>query len=324
MSAWAAQIDRLSHENDILIVQSTGNLKTDRDAPRPGVAQLLNGNRSHPEYLKEASCRIANPAQSLQALSVGSVAIKSLEKDGWRSIAKRSGDPSAFSRSGAGIWDVIKPEVVEYGGDFLVSDGSPPTVATPGIGASCYPELVRSTISGGPAHDRDGVGTSFAAPQVARIASRLQAVLPNEPCLLYRALIAQSAQWPAWAETLNSEQKAALIRHVGYGIPDIERATTTNTDHRVTLITSGKVSLETGGCDVYQVPIPQSLRRPGEEHRLRIDVTLSYSTATRRTRRKPCVSSDLARLDNESARRIYRTLPRTSHQRPKGIQQART
>ncbi len=285
MSAWAAEIDRLSHENDILVVQSTGNLKTDRPAPRPGVAQLLETGRPYPDYLDQPACRLANPAQSLQAMTVGSVAIETLEQDGWRSIATASGAPSAFGRSGPGIWGVIKPEVVEQGGDFLVSDGAPPAVATPDVGANCYTELVRSTRNGGPAHARDCVGTSFAAPQVARIAARLQAVLPEEPCLLYRALIAQSARWPAWANGLSPAEQAALLRRIGYGIPDLDRATT-NTDQRVTLITSGKTKLEAGGCHIYQVPVPERLRRPGEDHQIRIDVTLSYSTATRRTRRK--------------------------------------
>ena len=44
--------------------------------------------------------------------------------------------------------------------------------------------------------DRDEIGTSFAAPKVAHIASRLQRVLPDESCLLYRVLIVQSARWP--------------------------------------------------------------------------------------------------------------------------------
>lgn len=285
MSAWAAEIDRLSHENDILIVQSTGNLQADRAAPRNGVSQWLAAGRPYPDYLDEPACRIANPAQSLQALSVSSVAGETFDQDGWRSLAARAGEVSGFSRCGAGIWDVIKPEVVEHGGDFLVSDGTPPAVAFPAVGAACYPELVRSTRNGGPAYDRDSVGTSYAAPMVARVAARLQALLPDEPCLLYRALIAQSARWPSWAESLASNEQALLLRRIGYGVPDSERATA-NADHRVTLITSGKSALEAGGCHVYQVPIPEQMRRPGEEHRIRIDVTLSYSAATRRTRRK--------------------------------------
>ena len=86
--------------------------------------------------------------------------------------------------------------------------------------------LVRSTLHGGPAFDRDDIGTSYAAPKVTRIAARLQAVFPEESCLLYRALIVQSARWPDWASELTPEQQTALIARIGYGVPDIERATT--------------------------------------------------------------------------------------------------
>ncbi len=286
MSAWAAEIDRLSSEYDILVIQSSGNLKSSRAAPRPGIADLIGGGRTYPDYLGEPSCRVANPSQSLQALTVGSVAYGPFEDAGWRSLATQPGESSAFSRAGLGIWDSIKPEVVEYGGDCLRTAGNPPTVDTPACGRNCYPELVRSTRHGGPAFDRDEVGTSYAAPKVTRIAARLQSLLPDEPCLLYRGLIVQSARWPQWADTLSSDQQAALLRRIGYGIPDMERATT-NTDHRTTFVTHRDREIGAGACHVYQVPIPEQLRRPGDEFDILVEVTLSYAAEPRRTRRTP-------------------------------------
>ncbi|RUL81409.1 S8 family peptidase [Tautonia sociabilis] len=286
MSAWAAEIDRLCHENDVLIVQSIGNLKHSRPSPRPGIQELLAGGSPYPDYLSEACCRLANPAQSLQALTVGSVGYGAFEQDGYRSFVANAGEPSAFSRSGPGLWGTIKPEVVEFGGDNLRTGGDRPSVSTPTFAKSCYPELVRSTMFGGPAYDRDQIGTSYSAPKVTRIAARLQATLPDEPCLLYRALIVQSARWPDWAEGLSSERQAQLIRRIGYGLPDIERAST-NTDHRVSFISHGEKLIGPGDCHVYQVPIPSDLRRPGYDHDIRIEVTLSYSAEPRRTRRNP-------------------------------------
>ena len=123
-----------------------------------------------------------------------------------------------------------------YGGDCLITQANPPDVSTPDVGRdslsrACAVHIARWLGR----HDRDAVGTSFAAPKVTKIAARLQAVLPDESCLLYRALIAQSAQWPQWSQQLTKPQKTELLRRIGYGIPDIERATT-NTDHRVTFI----------------------------------------------------------------------------------------
>ena len=299
MSAWAAEIDLLSATYDILIVQSAGNLPTKGPVPYIGVKDHLDAGRPYPRYLYEDSARVANPAQSLQALTVGSITYGAFDENGWRSFGREDGHPSAFSRSGPGIWSVIKPEVVEYGGDDSRTSNEPVDVRNGGIAGAC-PELIRSTMfPPGPAYDRDAVGTSFAAPKVTRIAARLQAVLPGEPALLYRALIVQSARWPDWAEglmtqlrlTADLQERQALIdkvsrviRCLGYGLPDVVRATT-NTDHRTTFITSGSVSIKPLEAHIYQVPIPEELRGAGDEYDIRIEVTLSYVAQPRRTRR---------------------------------------
>lgn len=284
MSAWAAEIDRLCNEHDILIIQSIGNLRPSHPAPKTGVAELLTSGKAYPSYLSEECCRLANPAQSLQALTVGSVAYAAFEHEDWRSFASRSGEPSAFTRSGLGIWDSIKPEVVEFGGDFLRTPGDAPSVTAPGHAKECYPPLVRSTLHGGPAFDRDDVGTSYAAPKVTRIAARLQSILPEESCLLYRALIVQSARWPEWAKGLSKEESSSLMARIGYGVPDIERATT-NTPYRTNFITAGEQEIKQGGCHVYQVPIPNAVRSAGPDYTILVEVTLSYSAEPRRTRR---------------------------------------
>jgi Subtilase family len=303
MSAWAAEIDLLCATYDVLFVQSAGNLPITGTNPQPGVRDHLIAGRNYPDYLSEASARVANPGQSLQALTVGSVAYGSLQAGDWTTFAPETGHPSAFSRSGFGIWSVIKPEIVEYGGDDVRTTNVPPDVQEGGrISAAC-PELVRSTaFPPGPPFDRDVTGTSFAAPKVARIAAQIQRVLPNEPALLYRALIVQSARWPTWAEALlaqlrapnpngNPDQRAQLldqvaqiVRRIGYGIPDESRATV-NTDHRTTFITSGERLIHARECHIYQVPIPPELRGQADEFDIRLEVTLSYVAQPRRTRR---------------------------------------
>src|SRR5207249_598471 len=95
MSAWAAEIDHLSAENDILIIQSAGNLRPTNPAPQSGIREHLAADRNYPDYLSEESCRIANPAQSLHALTVGSVAYGAFEVEGWRSLAREAAHPSA-------------------------------------------------------------------------------------------------------------------------------------------------------------------------------------------------------------------------------------
>lgn len=283
MSAWAAEIDRLSNEYDILIIQSVGNLAMTSPAPKLGVFELVTGGKDYPNYFTEACSRLANPSQSFQALTVGSVGHGAYENGGWRSFGARKGDPSAFSRAGLGIWNSIKPEVVEFGGDFLRTAGASPSVSAPSHAKDCYPSLVRSTLGGGPAFDRDDIGTSFSAPMVTRIASRLASTLPEASCLLYRALIVQSARWPDWAGALRADEKAALISRIGYGVPNIEVATTNN-DFRTTFITNQEQEIKQGECHVYQVPIPAAVRAAGTDYSIRVDVTLSYAAEPRRTR----------------------------------------
>ncbi|MGE3959935.1 MAG: S8 family peptidase [Vicinamibacterales bacterium] len=301
MSSWAAEIDALSAADDVLVIQSSGNLFTDSPAPLPGVKNHIEAGRPYPDFLHEPSSRVANPGQSLQALTVGSISYGNFAGDGWATFAQGHAQPSAFTRSGPAIWNVIKPEVVEFGGDFVQTANAPVDVQGGRIPEAC-PELVRSTMfPPGPAFDRDDVGTSYAAPKVTRIAASLQSILPEQPTLLYRALVAQSARWPDWAENMLAELRqpdldpqrrellmrevSRVIRVIGYGVPSEQRATV-NTDFRATLITDGTTPIRAREGHIYQVPVPLALRAPGDEFEIRIEVTLSYVAQPRRTRRK--------------------------------------
>ena len=86
------------------------------------------------------------------------------------------------------------------------------------------PELIRKSPEG-PAFSSDDIGTSFAAPKITYIASQIEKILPDSPALLYRALIAQSARWPKQISELSKEECISTLRQIGYGIPDVDRAT---------------------------------------------------------------------------------------------------
>lgn len=188
--------------------------------------------------------------------------------------------PSAFSCSGLGIWETIKPEVVEYGGDLVKNEGMPPSIITRN---EVCPKLVRSTLNGGPAIAADIVGTSFSAPKVSHIAACIAAELPDESCLLYRALIVQSARWPAWTMAYEGN-KLDIVRQMGYGLPNLERGLG-NSSSRVTLITRGERRIKARQAHVYQVKLPEELRSQGDELEILLEITLSYKAQPRRTRR---------------------------------------
>lgn len=184
MTPWAAEIDSQSYNHDVLFIQAAGNISAEV------ISAYLQAGSPYPKYLDRELCRISNPAQSLQAITVGSVSAVELETDDYIALGKCM-EVSSFSRSGPGIWDVLKPEVVEYGGTHVYIKGSvPPQLTTP---PEVCPELIRKSPEG-PSFARDEVGTSFSAPKVTYIASQIEKVLPESPALLYRALIAQSAR----------------------------------------------------------------------------------------------------------------------------------
>ena len=274
MTSWAAEIDSQSYNNDVLFIQAAGNISTDV------ISAYWQAGYPYPEYLDRELCRISNPAQSLQAITVGSVSATELETDDYIALGKPM-EVSSFSRSGPGIWDVLKPEVVEYGGTHVYNKGSvPPQLTTP---PEVCPELIRKSPEG-PAFARDNVGTSFSAPKVTYIASQIEKVLPESPALLYRALIAQSARWPNNINDVSKEECVSTLRHIGYGVPDVERATH-NDEYRITLLTPSPMELGDDEAHIFQVPIPEELSNVGEDYDILVEVTLSYAANPRRTRR---------------------------------------
>ena len=274
MTPWAAEIDSQSYNHDVLFIQAAGNISTDV------ISTYWQAGYPYPEYLDRELCRISNPAQSLQAITVGSVSADELETDDFIALGKHM-EASSFSRSGPGIWDVLKPEVVEYGGTHMYNKGSvPPQLTTP---PEVCPELIRKSPEG-PAFARDDVGTSFSAPKVTYIASQVEKALPESPALLYRALIAQSARWPKNINEVSKEECVSTLRHIGYGVPDVERATH-NDEYRITLVTPSLMELGDDKAHIFQVPIPEELSNVGEDYDILVEVTLSYVANPRRTRR---------------------------------------
>lgn len=274
MTSWAAEIDSQSYNNDVLFIQAAGNISTDV------ISAYWQAGYPYPEYLDRELCRISNPAQSLQAITVGSVSATELETDDYIALGKPM-EVSSFSRSGPGIWDVLKPEVVEYGGTHVYNKGSvPPQLTTP---PEVCPELIRKSPEG-PAFARDNVGTSFSAPKVTYIASQIEKVLPESPALLYRALIAQSARWPNNINDVSKEECVSTLRHIGYGVPDVERATH-NDEYRITLLTPSPMELGDDEAHIFQIPILEELSNVGEDYDILVEVTLSYAANPRRTRR---------------------------------------
>lgn len=276
MSQWAAMIDKLMVTNDKLFVISTGNISVvSRNDKNPGIKEHIAARRSYPEYLFTKAARIADPAQSCFAITVGSVCVNNYEDEDKKSFGAKD-DPSSFTRTGPGIWRMLKPDVVEYGGDFIKEK-----VADPNISQlpETSVEVVKSTAGGGNAVGYD-VGSSYATPKVSNIAGRILKEIPNASSNLLRTLIAQSARLPN--EKFRKPQYDD-IRYYGYGIPYLPRAIE-NSERRLTMIAEADIAPKE--AQIYTIKIPNDIRRPGNEYDVLIEVTVAFMAFPRRTRRR--------------------------------------
>lgn len=269
MSSWAATIDTLINENKVLFLISAGNLT------REDIRHYINSGNNYPDFLDAPHCRIANPAQSSFAITVGSVNHTAFDDANFKSLGIED-EISPFSRIGTGIWGMIKPDVVEYGGGLAISKIGNIVL----IKDELSPELIRSTMHGGSGVGNDIVGTSFATPKVSYIVTQLLKLYPEEDINLLRALVVQGARLP---NAFFENPTVKSIKCFGYGIPSLERVTK-NTLQRVTFYNSETIKAEEG--HIYSLNIPEFLRSPAEDHDILIEVTLSYTTKVRRTRQK--------------------------------------
>ena len=120
-SPWADTLDNLANRLGVLIVVSAGNYFHHL---RDGVA-AQDCASDYPGYLLNDAARIIEPATGANVLTVGALAGMGEPRLAERNpddvpptpIA-RPGQPAPFTRSGFGVRGAIKPELVEFGGNF--------------------------------------------------------------------------------------------------------------------------------------------------------------------------------------------------------------
>lgn len=277
----ASLVDELAYEyreRNIVFVVAMGNYIPDFDSHDELVL-------AYPNYLlQDRSARIIDPATSAIALTVGGLSYgsgQSVHGDDLtdRLVAGHRGWPSPFTRAGWGFSGAVKPEIVEYAGDLRFTSGripEPPTYAgVPSTAKQFAPsegQLFR-TVS----------GTSFAAPRVSNLASRLMREFPNASSNLVRALIVDSARippsMPPALEGLDYSDDN-LLRLYGYGQPDFERARW-SADNEVLLLFDGSIRLDT--FEIFEVPpLPEAFfSSKGTGY---ISASLAFDPPTRHTR----------------------------------------
>ena len=272
---WAATLDELARELDILIFVSAGNR-----SPRGGM-RVEEAVTEYPRYLLEDNNRICEPAGAANVVTVGSVAHSNgldprHARDAHVHPITDAMEPSPFTRTGPGGGGVIKPDFVDIGGTMIYDAGiaslrTAPDIPAAGI-VSLNHDFLRQYLT-------TFKGTSAAAPLLAHKAAQLLRRLPGASANLIRALLAISSEIPEpSAEKLASFDDEDKLRICGNGFVDPLRAAYSE-DHRVILY--DQASLGFDQFAVYRIPIPDEFKSNGKRT---IRVALAFDPSVRRSR----------------------------------------
>ncbi len=219
-SDFAKFLDDLQDENNVLIIKAAGNCSNFINAAPRG--------------------RITQASESIRTLVVGSIAHKKEEHD-----LSSVNHPSPFSMVGPGISDVIKPDLVHYGGNAGVNEG-------------------KICITGVKSFSSDGriskaVGTSYSTPRVAALAAELAGSLKEEfNPLLIKALLVHSSSHPEEFDDAFENR----INQIGFGLPTKIGDILFNDPNEVTLILIDAVD-KGSHIKIMDFPFPASLIEDG-------------------------------------------------------------
>ncbi len=324
----AAKIDEIAYEyqhKNIVFVISAGNAfyeeaKSDE--------QLRT---DYPNYLLNKNARIIDPATSAIALTVGSLSfgrgsITEPSEVRRQAIAKLRGYPSPFTRTGFGVDGMIKPDVVDFGGDLVLdlsyreSLGLPKTnVLSDNVAGVSVLTLSKDYYS---SLFHICSGTSFAAPRVANLAAQLFTKYPDASSNLIRALIVNSAVLPqeippefqGKGKSSPSEQLKKQLAIYGYGQPELQRAMYSVENYVV--LSEDNISLKVGSFHIYEIPQlpPEFFEVKGTRI---LSITLAFDPPTRPTRGDSylgvTMEFDLFKgIDREIVKNAYEAASKTS------------
>lgn len=197
------------------------------------------------------SDRIISPADSVRAITVGSIALK----DSPVSLSKKE-EISTFSRRGPGVGFTVKPEIVDYGGNWDKSG----RIKNLGIvGMTAEGDFI------------ENIGTSFSAPRALYKYACVYDELLEKDLLLSKALLIHSARLNS-SKTLKTQNKL----YSGYGLPpnDYQEILQSSVDEVTVIFKQG---IQQGKMlEMIDFPYPKSLIRNGKYYG-EIFMTLVYN-----------------------------------------------
>ena len=278
----AALIDELAFEfPNVIFIVSVGN--HDPTGIYGTIEEIIS---NYPVFLTDsADFKIINPATSSLALTVGSIAGKvRIERERYgaeqikTSVASED-QPSPFTRTGFGINGMIKPELVEYGGNLILYDNYGRIVEDRGGKIALLNNRTTEDII------QYDYGTSFSAPKVAHLVGKIVNHFPQGSGNFIKNMLLIGSDYP-FEPSKNfyqtADKKSAEKAHLaicGYGLSSFERAIN-SFSNRVVLWDEGQIGLNQ--MKVYSLHLPDIFF--SEQGRKKIIVVLTFNPETRLTR----------------------------------------
>lgn len=293
--AWAEMLDQLAKELDIIVVISAGNVSEPVLSNFTSRDELMEHCRDQlfmPEH------RLIDPATSALGITVGSITRFDEPALNPRSITSISAGKkdylSVFTRIGKGVNRAIKPDVVDYGGNFSVFQ----MIRGRNRWQKRDMALFEPTLNNTNEKIFKGYcGTSFSAPHVTHLVARIERALEKQTGMkpsanLIRAIFINFARYnegmTKWGEkstdalysgNTNPKQERKM-RLYGFGKAD-ENILYSNYN-RVTLFTEDRLSLRS--FHLYKIPVPKEFLQVKAEKT--IAISLAYNPITRMSRKE--------------------------------------
>lgn len=280
-SAWSSTVDALAADAlgegafPRLFVLSAGNIY-DRHHWMQYPASL-------------ATNQIHDPGQSWNALTVGAFSSKvNLNEPNTAAFTPIApeGALSPFTTTSSQwtnrAWP-LKPDVVFEGGN----------AATNGVAADNFASLELLTTNNQPLTRLFWTtnATSAASALCARMAAQIMAAYPQLRPETVRALIVSSAEWteamlqmfPAQGAQRTKQENLALIKHCGWGVPDLERALW-SAGNSLSLVVEDQLNpyvkegstVKTREMNFHALPWPLEQLEELQDTQVEMRVTLSY------------------------------------------------
>ena len=278
-------IDDLVRELDIVVVVPTGNTGASIDGRTDSGHHVLHDK---PEYFFSPEHRLAEPGPAALAITVGSMALSGAAAEmpnrlGWQAVSGED-ELSCFSRTGPGLGTAArrmnKPDVSHYGGNLVLNDSGHIVRNDPGTGM-----VTPSFRLGDGRLFASVIGTSFAAPAVARVAADIAHAYPESSANLIRALLVSGAAPTGPANVIGELHRRTGM--YGNGKPSSRRSIDSEAK-RTTMTYDGAMPIDT--VQIHPLPVPEVFRRGSGGERT-LTVALAYDPPVRRQRREYLASS---------------------------------